>query len=315
MYYPYLRSKQFELLALRQLLDHIDFSRQISPVIEPVREGNSTFSSTISKMIDKEVTFTIILNPMVGSYAEMGVDRIEKCLELIPEDYPNCKLGIIINSNTNVKALYEKIKELQIKPELNLFLETSVSDKDLLFKLIDKFNFVNIFVTNNIERRLLRQLRQLQKPLIMWNDNFKKLPRNSDYINDEDEFYSDDHLFYSEENYVGFSDFQTIGKSYSDTGFSPFAIAIHLTYFDDEENFRVRHFVSESNDDRNDIGGKFAEANQKLVSFVDENNIETLATKEFNDLYEEEKYPGLGSVKKLSIMHHLELVYNFLNNG
>ena len=35
--------------------------------------------------------------------------------------------------------------------------------------------------------------------------------------------------------------------------------------------------------------------------------------KEFENLYHKGVYPGLGTVKKLSIMHHLELIGIFLD--
>ena len=36
-------------------------------------------------------------------------------------------------------------------------------------------------------------------------------------------------------------------------------------------------------------------------------------SQEFEDLYHREAYPGLGTVKKLSIMHHLELIGRYLD--
>lgn len=41
--------------------------------------------------------------------------------------------------------------------------------------------------------------------------------------------------------------------------------------------------------------------------------LNTVAMKEFEDLYRREAYPGLGTVKKLSIMHHLELIGRYLD--
>ena len=41
--------------------------------------------------------------------------------------------------------------------------------------------------------------------------------------------------------------------------------------------------------------------------------LDTVAMKEFEDLYHREAYPGLGTVKKLSIMHHLELIGRYLD--
>ena len=39
----------------------------------------------------------------------------------------------------------------------------------------------------------------------------------------------------------------------------------------------------------------------------------TLGLQSFLQHYKDQSYPGLGTVKKLSIMHHLELMGNYLN--
>lgn len=70
--------------------------------------------------------------------------------------------------------------------------------------------------------------------------------------------------------------------------------------------------MSDSNDDNSDVAGKFAEANKKLVSWCDEKGLNTIAINEFRKLYESGHFPGLGIVKKLSIMNHIELILNLI---
>ena len=52
-----------------------------------------------------------------------------------------------------------------------------------------------------------------------------------------------------------------------DGGFSPLAIAIHIVYFDEANELRVKHFVSDSNNDRSNQVKKFFEAVDKLVTW------------------------------------------------
>ncbi len=47
MYYPYLRGKQFDLLALKEALSRGLLSNKIQPVIEPVRD-----SATLKNVIE-----------------------------------------------------------------------------------------------------------------------------------------------------------------------------------------------------------------------------------------------------------------------
>ena len=67
MYFPYLRGRQFELIALRELVEKDVLSSRIIPIIEPVK-----LSSTLVKTIEtygvnnKQLAF--ITNPKVGSF-------------------------------------------------------------------------------------------------------------------------------------------------------------------------------------------------------------------------------------------------------
>ena len=106
-----------------------------------------------------------------------------------------------------------------------------------------------------------------------------------------------------------------MGDEYSESGFAPYAVAIHIVYFDQEQDLRIFHFVSDSNLDPSNPAGKFKEALSKLINKVNEGLIQrTVAIEEFERLYRTQSYPGLGTVKKLSIMHHIELVGNYLDS-
>ena len=150
------------------------------------------------------------------------------------------------------------------------------------------------------------------KHRVLLSDNFRKQEKNANYEN-ADEFYTRDHLYYQDDGYVGFSDFSIVGDEYTESGFAPYAVAIHIVYFDDNKEMRVQHFVSDTNDDYSDTTGKFHEALEKLIEWNKEKKLDTYAMRIFQSLYDEESYPGLGSVKKLSIMHHIELVSRFLD--
>jgi hypothetical protein len=99
----------------------------------------------------------------------------------------------------------------------------------------------------------------------MFEDKFKKQDRNADYLKQEDEFYSDDHLYFNKEGFIGFGDYSVIGNDYNESGFAPFAVAIHIIYFANDNTLRIRHFVSNSNADISDVASKFHEAIMKLM--------------------------------------------------
>lgn len=149
----------------------------------------------------------------------------------------------------------------------------------------------------------------------MLDDKFDKLPRNSDYLNCDDEFFSDDHIYYEDDGYKGFSDYSIVGKEYANSGFAPYAVAIHIVYPTSilDKSLRIHHFVSDSNFGIEDPANKFYEALTKLVIWNKKKKLDTLAIKEFERMYDSETYPGLGVIKKLSIMHHIEWMGNYLD--
>lgn len=102
-------------------------------------------------------------------------------------------------------------------------------------------------------------------------------------------------------------------KNNSETGFAPYAVAIHIVYFDKKNILRIAHFVSDFNDDISDPARKFAEAVGKLVEWNKHMNLDTVGIREFEGAYRNRSYPGLGVVKKYSIMHHLELMSRYLD--
>ena len=67
MYFPYLRGRQFELIAIRELLENNLISDKIIPIIEPVR-ASSTLLKTIVQCKNANQPLAFIINPQVGSY-------------------------------------------------------------------------------------------------------------------------------------------------------------------------------------------------------------------------------------------------------
>ncbi len=315
MYFPFLRGKQFELIALREIAGIIAGGNTINPIIEPVKKKTSTYSKTLDVLQEANINFTVIINPSVGDKIR-DIDYV--CSNLLPPfAYKNFQIGIIVRSQTDMDAVSDELKALDVSDHSIVLILSAFLDESLesLIKFIRNHSVKYILTSPQIStrRKILRELRKVNDKLIFLSDAFTKQLRNKDYSKDTDEFFSDEHLYFQEDGYKGYSDFLTIGRDYSDTGFSPYAVAIHLTYFNNEKEFRVRHFVSDSNDDISDVARKFEEALNKLIPFIDKKEINTKASQTFKDLYNEGKYPGLGTVKKLSILNHLELVHNYFS--
>ena len=132
--------------------------------------------------------------------------------------------------------------------------------------------------------------------------------RNRDYP--PMEFFSDLHLTYDTLGYENFGDYLTIGEQYREGGGPAYAVALHLTYRNQEDDDAVwiKHYVSDSNDGPSDPGIKAKEALDKLASEWTSGSSLLPYTEPLRillDYQSRNHYPGLGIFKKLSMWHHL----------
>ena len=310
MYFPYLRGKQFELIALRELSVFMSSKRdKISPVIEPVKDS-STLKSTLKELAEKNINFNFIINPRVGHFKNSFSELLGILKENLNE-YANFQISIIVDKITQqgIQELLEFTSRIDINHNGYTLIHIQEIEKDSIEELNSNLNIkYNLIYFEKTSRRYYREFDQPTR--VSLDDYFRKLDRNADYLQVPVSDFSEEYKFYSDDNFVGFSDFLTIGDIYSESGFLPRAVAIHLSYIESDK-IRVRHFTSDSNQDSSDIGGKFAEALQKLVDWCNTENItETEGITMFKDLHQRGHFPGLGSIKKISTINHIELVAN-----
>lgn len=316
MYYPYLRGRQNELLCLRELIEKKKLSEQVIPVIEPVR-WSSTFFSTIKKFVENNREVVIINNPEVGNFfqeKEKKLDEIEKLEPLrkkekqrkLAEEYEELlKAPYVISAYINNLELLRNIEHIDLTDKY--VINKNRGDFRIYEEYGESLEAKMTFVQNSMDF-----LDAVKGEKVLLEDGFTKARRNVDYIENETEFFSKNHLVYKKRGYAGFSDYSIVGDEYEESGFAPLAVAIHVVYFSEKNDLMVRHFVSDSNENISDLGGKFGEAVEKLANWVEEGNVKrTEGINELLDYYESGKFPGLGVIKKLSIKHHIELIGDF----
>ncbi|MGE0076270.1 MAG: sce7725 family protein [Bacteroidales bacterium] len=304
MYYPYLRGRQFELIALREYAQQKGDNNNIIPIIEPVKVTFNSMKLALPQLIAGNVKFALILNPQVGDIKNYTTITEPLFNEL--SNKSNWIPAFIITKN------YQEVSTIILENNYNevmLVLTDMVDIENRNFIFLAESLSVKYIVTKE-NKSLKRKVKN--KEFIRLDDNFKRQKRNSDYLAIDEEKFTEEHLFYVEDVYSGFSDYTTLVSDYIEGGISPWAIAIHLTYTKDNKEIWVKHFVSDTNDDQSNIQGKFSQAARKAVEFLDYKNIHTQAADELRNYFREQRYPGLGMIKKISIKHHLELVNGLL---
>lgn len=310
MYFPYLRGKQYELLALRELVPVLNGNKVI-PIIEPVKNNMAPLKTALDVMAKHNITVQLVVNPEVGDFKNNSTELVSFVNELLKNGYDNIIPSFIVTSDRE----FEKVRSII---ETNSYNVTGFSFIHL--NKVNDLDTLNNFCKDNhclfhvVQiAHLYATRRKLGKNVCMLNDYFNRQINNRDYLKIPFEVFSSDYLYYTDEGCIAFSDYQTIGTEYFESGGAAFAIAIHLTYKeDDTDDIQIAHFVSDNNTGRENPGGKFFEALEKLIEFVDAKGIKSIAVDKFREYYNSQSYPGLGVVKKLSIMHHIQLVQGLI---
>lgn len=319
MYYPYLRGRQNELLCLRELLNAGKLSTKVIPIIEPVK-FSSTFFSTLTKFIELGRTVIVIRNPKVGSFLKELTD-MKMNIEKQNDEKKKIKLQETLDkyrsvwNDSSIQKAYIVDSDIVSK-----ILENKIAGKDTVMINLKKgnYHFYEEYGDKITGKYTVVPKGEdfediIEDEMIMLEDGYRKAKRNIDYIQNPDEAFSRNHIVYKKRGFVGFSDFSIVGNEYEESGFAPLAIAIHVMYFGNKEELRVHHFVSESNESISDPARKFEEAMNSLIEWEGFDDLpQTIGLKSLVECYDVGKFPGLGVIKKYSLMHHIEMMGKYL---
>ena len=319
MYFPYLRGRQNELLCLRELLDAGKLSSKVIPIIEPVK-FSSTLFSTLTKFVEMGHQVIVIRNPEVGSFRKES-DEMIKNIEKESDE----------KKKEKIRKTLEGYKEVWNNPQIqkaylvddnviSLIREKKLDAKDIVMINIKKGNYRYYEEYGN---EIIGKYTVVPKggdfediiedDIVILEDNYRKAKRNIDYIENPDELFSRNHIVYKKRGFSGFSDFSMVGSDFDESGFAPLAIAIHIMYFGNRDELKIHHFVSESNESISDPPRKFEEAMNKLVNWENFDIIpKTIGLDNLIECYTIGKFPGLGVIKKYSLMHHIQMMGEYL---
>ena len=310
MYFPYFRGKQYELIAIRECAE-IFRDNGFIPIIEPVKAQLIGLDKTINTLFENDANAIVIANPKIGELKD-SYDELNKLIERKYEEDKPITLGLLFDETTSFE---------DAKTFCNLYEDKNVAiihsgfshAKELAAEIAGNAKCTCSIFEDGKSGKLYQKHFQFHDKKILLKDGFEKR-RNADHP--PVEVFSDLHVTFELEGMNGFSDFLMVGDDYQEGGGPAYTIAIHLTYIDsDNDNIMyVRHFKSIRQDTPTDPAGKFAEALDGLITYLDseQNKIyETSAIVELRELHAKGHYPGLGYLKKLSMKHHIETFATF----
>lgn len=308
MYFPYLRGRQNELLAVRELADKIAFGGKVFPIIEPCNSNTADLKRATEDYNATSMPFVLIINPQTGELCDdpSPLDGLINNGKLPIHSRPI--LGYIISQKTKAKDVQASLSKY-VGEQVSFIHDYTFEDPPRLRSLMAGHGRIghNIFIEGSTGEDYQKQFGGF--PRVLVRDGFKKR-RNADYP--ADEFFSDLHKTYARDGWDGFGDFSTVGNNF-DEGFRPYAVAIHITHQRTDGAVGIRHFISDRTMDTEDTNGKILEALDKLAKFVRGHPMPfSGACQQFLELHRDRHSPGLGYIKKLSIMHHTELMMHLL---
>lgn len=311
MYFPYLRGRQTELLALRDFARmSLDNRCEIVPVIEPVKSDTAALCRAAREMIANDQPFALVLNPYHGKFVNDS-----EVLAKLDEDIREASGKRWTPAYVYLEG--ERVVRPETLPEKSMLIFPETLELTDAVRTLAAHEHVGYLLDGTESSqgfgRFMRRLGREGKRVSPLSNHFHEQRRNVDYLVCEDEFFSDDFLGYREDGYCGVGDYVTLPKGYTEGGSLPYAVAIHLTY-QSGGILRIHHFVSDSNLDQSNIQGKFAEAAAKVKEFFS-GRPKTAGIRALLEFKEAGRYPGLAALKKWSILNHLELMSRVLGEG
>lgn len=295
MYFPYLRGRRFDYLAIREANQSIFTSGKVLPIIEPIVLDRKT----LKDLSVKKISSILITNPRCGKLSQKD---IVTAVGTHLSSHPSLTIGINIDIQTSAREVrsllhnYPKHRKAIVfhgendAPALRRLLEESRDEIDWI-----------IFIDGMISDVFFDSYNHFSRVLV--TDSFKKLIRNADYP--AKSHYSSLPANYHTEGLAGFGDFLTMPYHYSESGGPAHAVAIHLTS-ETAGHVTCHHFVSDDTLGLTNVAGKYEQARLKALAFLNAHpqiNV-TTGAKMLQGL----GFPGLGVVKKMSMIHHMEMM-------
>lgn len=286
MYHPYFRGKQFDLLALKTLIENDLLSAKILPIIEPVKL-NPALAKLLQVAQKKQRTIYLIQNPQAGAFMTTSGEQTLQQMKAAP--------ALILDGSFGRE---EMKADLLITQQYNALQEWEWQK-----------NQTKVLVP--LEFRLLQKVRG---PKILSQDPFTRLAQTEYYAEIPDEIFSTAHLTYQKRGFVGFSDFSIDSRRYYEKGYPSSVLSLHLVYFA-ADTLRIHHFLSPA--DLPTQKEQFLALMEEIAAW-EKVICGSSPTLGFNLLLtnaSQGKFPGMGVMRKAAVMHHMETIGRFLDGS
>src|ERR1019366_4249569 len=149
-YFPFLRGKLNELMALRHLAEEIAESGQIIPIIEPVRNNPSTRIS-IDQFTQATMPFLLICNPRYGDFKTAASHRrlYDEVINAQLSEYDNWVPALQLFSGTTSAAV-EQFLERYDEREVAVIYQGFPTSHRTVKAIADQRIVHHVFIGNGV---------------------------------------------------------------------------------------------------------------------------------------------------------------------
>ena len=306
MFFPLLRLKRFEALAIRATAVDLVQSGNVLPIVEPTkREWRNLLAA-----LNNGLTVGIIVNPSFGNYSPPA-PRARRAQQAFP---PEASAALAHINAIPAYVIGDRTTAAQVRsfavthPNRKMFIVNAAPRAVVQSPLAAALALNPLYYVVRRNAVPPSVNRAANVDLV---DNFTRRPNNSQYPFDE--FYTDRHnSVRTDPDYAHFGDYSIVGDVYSEGGGPANNVALHHVYVagPNPSSLRIRHYVSAASPSVNTM---WYDALTQLVTDLPNlrrlsplNDTSILA--DYRALHASRAFPGLGKMKELAIRHHLLLM-------
>lgn len=303
-YFPFLRGRQSEMMALRELAGKIADDGFVIPIIEPVKDNSTTLKS-IEQFIEEEMVFLLICNPRHGDFVEDNDLLVDSDLGDVLQDYSGWIPTLCVDTSTTVEGYDEFLAEYCFWDLALIYYGKPI--KDVLNEI--KRTEIEYHIFFDKHRMLTSYKESIPKEnRVDIQDPFNKT-KNEKYPQGRQSFTDMNTREGNPEN-INFGDFSIVGDHFFETGGAPHTIALHHIHLArNSYSLEISHFLSDRKKFRTDAPGKTLEAIDHLVDELPGlYPNDTSVCREYREMQKERIRRNPAYMKRLAIKHHLEVM-------
>ncbi len=303
-YFPYFRARESELLAVSSELSELAKHGRVVPIFEPVKSQVNRLQGMLTQFQSNGLTSIVVENPTVGALiGQVGIIRpLVSATQSVP--------GFIVSGNTTRAQLAQFVQSYP-SSSLAIIHRSSHLTASVVTAIVAP---VMQHVCHIFECDEAQYVNGVQGGFrVKLKDVFEAQERNADYPSHSS--FGDLPFTHTAQGFQGFGDYLTAGKTYSEKGWSPYAVAIHVTRDTGARTLECWHFLSTSNQTQANPNGKQLEAIDALFAAIQLQPNLFLSTRglgDFRQIFTSKNATNLATLKRFSMRHHLELMMHLI---